>query len=279
MARIKLNIGFKSFHRLEGSKDYWRWWGSRFVAEVRRVDGRAYPPHTISQLLAALQRIMLEANPNASKFCNAHNTDFRDLTWTCDSVYRRLHSEGIGTVIRHTPTFSVEDEQKLCDTGSLGIATPKALQKAALFYIGKRFCIWGGDEQQRLEPSQFQRSTDPDCYTYIEHGSKNRAGEVAELRVENKVVLCYSVLEDGEKCLVSLLYTHLNKLPAFTIEQDILYCRLKSTHLFKALGMIHLQLRVLSRACALMLEFLFVLTTLCVLLAQLPCPRQVFWSI
>ena len=50
------------------------------MAEVRRVDGRAYPPHTISQLLAALQRIILEANPNASKFCNAHNTDFRDLT-------------------------------------------------------------------------------------------------------------------------------------------------------------------------------------------------------
>ena len=86
------------------------YWLARFVAEVRRTDGKAYPPRTISQLLAALQRIMLEANPNASKFCNAHNTDFRDLTRTCDSVYRRLHSEGVGAVVRHTPTFSVEDD-------------------------------------------------------------------------------------------------------------------------------------------------------------------------
>ena len=78
------------------------YWLSRFVAEVRRADGNAYPPRTISQLVAALQRRMLENNPNASKFCNSHNTDFRDLTRTCDSVYRKLHSDGVGTVVKHT---------------------------------------------------------------------------------------------------------------------------------------------------------------------------------
>ena len=73
-----------------------------------------------------------------------------------------------------------------------------------------------------------KRSTDPDCYTYIEHGSKNRAGEVAELRIENKVMPCYAVPEEGKKCLVSLLDTYLIKLPGFAFEKDILYCRPKT---------------------------------------------------
>ena len=205
------------------------YWLSRFVAEVRRADGNAYPPRTISQLVAALQRRMLENNPNASKFCNSHNTDFRDLTRTCDSVYRKLHSDGVGTVVKHTPTFSIEDENKLWETGSIGTSTPKLLQRAVFFYIGKRFCIRGRDKQQGLGPSQFRRSSDPDCYTYVEHGSKNRVGGVAKLRIENKVVPCYSVPEDGEKCLVSLLDTNLNKLPGFAFDKDIPYCHPKST--------------------------------------------------
>ena len=121
----------------------------------------------------------------------------------------------------------LEDENKLWESGSIGTSTPKALQRAVFFYIGKRFNI--RDEHLGLGPSQFRRSSDPDCYTYVEHGSKNRVGGVAELRIENKVVPCYSVPENGEKCLVSLLDTYLNKLPGFAFDKNILYCRPKST--------------------------------------------------
>ena len=82
----------------------------------------------------------------------------------------------------------LEDENKLWETGSIGTSIPKALQRAVFFYIGKRFNIREGDEHRGLGPSQFRRSSDPDCYTYVEHGSKNRAGGVAKLHIENKVV-------------------------------------------------------------------------------------------
>ena len=36
----------------------------------------------------------------------------------------------------------------------------KGLAKNSLFYIGKHFCIRGGDEQKRLGPSHFIRSSD-----------------------------------------------------------------------------------------------------------------------
>ena len=46
-----------------------------------------------------------------------------------------------------------------------------------------------------LTPSQFVRTTEPDCFTYVEQGSKNISGCLAQLRVENKNVPCYSVPE------------------------------------------------------------------------------------
>ena len=105
----------------------------------------------------------------------------RDLMHTCDSVYHDLHSQGIGTDVRHIHTFSAEDEEKLWETGVLGDASPKSLQRAVFYYVGKRFCIRGGKERQKLGPSQFQRTEHPDCYTYVEHGSKNRSGGLTQL--------------------------------------------------------------------------------------------------
>lgn len=81
------------------------------------------------------------------------------------------------------------------------------------FYIGKCFCVRGGDEQRRLGPSQFVRKHDPGCFMYIEHGLKNRAGGIAQLRLENKRMPCYAVSENNPECLVYLLDLYLSKLP------------------------------------------------------------------
>ena len=124
--------------------------------------------------------------------------------------------------------FTCEEEQRLWDSGVMGIASPKALQRAVFFYIGKRFCLRGGDEQRNMGPSQFARSSDPDCYTYVEHGSKNRSGGLAQLRNENKCVPCVAVPEQSPRCLVFLLDLYLNKLPQFAFNNDVLYCRPKA---------------------------------------------------
>ena len=74
------------------------------------------------------------------------------------TVYRELHGQGVGTTVKRTATFTSEEEEKLWATGVISILTPKALQRAVFFYIGKHFCIRGGEEQRRLGPSQFIRS-------------------------------------------------------------------------------------------------------------------------
>lgn len=203
-------------------------WLSRFVAEVRKQNGAPYPPRSIQLILSALQREMLDKNPEVPKFMDQSVTVYRGLHRTCDSVYRELHKQGIGATVRHTAVFSVEEENKLWEAGVLAITSPKALQRAVFFYVGKFFCIRGGDEQRKLGPSQFKRLENPDCYVYTEHGSKNRSGGLAQLKVDNKSVPCYSVPDKVPKCLVFLLDFYLAKLPPYATKEDVLYCRPKS---------------------------------------------------
>ena len=50
----------------------------------------------------------------------------------------------------------------------------------------------GGEEQRQLGPSNFLRSYDPDCITYVEHGSKNYCARAKDFRYESKEVLLCS---------------------------------------------------------------------------------------
>ena len=53
--------------------DLINFWLSRFVTEVRNRKGEHYPPKTINQILAGLQKWMLERNPDAPRFLD-HST-------------------------------------------------------------------------------------------------------------------------------------------------------------------------------------------------------------
>ena len=118
------------------------YWLCRFITEVREKDDQPYPPKTIQHtcILAGIQRKMLDINPDAVKFVNSSQCVFREIQRTCDTVYRDLHSQGIGATMHHMATFSPEEENILWSAGVLGCVTPKSLQQAVFFYIGK--CFW-----------------------------------------------------------------------------------------------------------------------------------------
>lgn len=203
-------------------------WIPKFIVEARKVDGSPYPPRSINQILAALQRHMRELRPDAPKFLDKNDWRFHSIRGTCETVYRQLHQQGVGANVKHTAIFTPEEEEKLWVSGALSIKAPLNLQRAVFFYVGKIFCVRGGQEQRSLTPSQFVRSEEPDCYTYVEHGSKNRSGGPSQLRVENKTVPVYSVPDKVPQCLVFLLDFYLAKLPKYAFEKEVFYCRPKT---------------------------------------------------
>ena len=68
---------------------------------------------------------------------------------------------------------------------------------------------WGRAE--KLKISQH----DPECYVYMEHGSKKRNGGFFQLHVDNKVSI-FKNSTAGQWCLVSLLDVYFRKLKKLT---------------------------------------------------------------
>ena len=66
--------------------------------------------------------------------------------------------------------------------------------------------------------SHFRRSYNPNCYAYIENGSKNKSG--ASLKQPNKVVPMNAINDSRPRCLDHLLYKYLSKIPPRGKELD-----------------------------------------------------------
>lgn len=202
-------------------------WLAVFVVEARREDGLLYPTTTINQLLAGLWRYVRDnCGPEC---CNINFMDRKDrrfdkLNGAIQTVFRRLREEGVGANVKHAAVISPEEEL-LWKTKTIGDHNPVALQRAVYYYVGKVFCLRGGEEQRALKISQLKRSRDGDCYTYTENGSKNRSG--TDTRVANKVVPVYAQPERRPRCLMYLLDRYLSKLPEWAKEQGVLYVRPK----------------------------------------------------
>ena len=65
--------------------------------------------------------------------------------------------------MRHAPLITADEEEKLWESSVLNITTPKGLQRAVFYYVGKCFCIRGGQEQRNLGPSNFRFMTTVLC--------------------------------------------------------------------------------------------------------------------
>ena len=175
---------------------------SRFIVETRKSNGEIYPPSTLHQLLCGILRRMRELNPNCPNFLDKNDNRFRSLQGTLDSYFHKLHSEGIGRKVKHAEVITTDEEDQLWESGVLNVTTPRGLQNAVFFTIGKLFCLRGGKEHRALKLSQLKRDSNVDKYIYHENVSKNRNGSFKQLHVRSKVVPVYSCPEAGIRCPV-----------------------------------------------------------------------------
>ena len=203
-------------------------WLCKYVAETRKADSSQYTPRSFKMLLSAIQRHLRKINPKI-QINIFQDPVFRPLKNVCDSVFRRLHSSGIGTETKTTPVLSKSDEDVLWDSGVINLDNPTGLLNAVFFYNGKNFCLRGGLEHRSLKLSQIKRQMDNvngkvvACYVYTERGSKNNEGGFASLNQTNKVVRQYEV--DKERCHVKILDRYLRVLPHESNESDVFYLK------------------------------------------------------
>ena len=123
-------------------------WIPRFIAEVRKADGSKYPPKSIHQLLSGILRYMRSVGNDTPNILDRRDTRFKSIQGACAVIFRELHRDRIGTSVCHTPVNSIDEEARLWDSGIIGVDTPKTLQRAVFFYVGKVICLRGGEEHR-----------------------------------------------------------------------------------------------------------------------------------
>ena len=158
--------------------------------------------------------------------------EFVDLRNILDTLFHKLHSEGVGTTKNTTPVLNDNDEEKLWTSGVLDQETSQGLLNCIFFLNGKNFCLREGIEHRELKLSQFNREVvnfegrHKVRYTYTEYVSKNRAGGLKQLNQDNKTVHQYES-ENLERCHVLLLDKYISKLPEEAKKKDLFYLRPK----------------------------------------------------
>ena len=212
----------------EPRSDLLNYWLSRFVVDIRREDRQAYPPSSLNNILAGLYRYCRSCCPMGSccpNFMNRKDPQFRELTGAIQVKFRELREQGVGAVVKHASVVTPAEESIFWERQVIGDHSPVALQRAVFFYVGKVFCLRGGEEQRSLKPSQFVRTTNPDCFTYVENGSKNHSG--VNPKQSNKVVPVYACPAQRPRWLVYLLDLYFSKFPTKAKEMDVFYLRPK----------------------------------------------------
>ena len=115
---------------------------SRLVVETRKANGDFYPPRTVHQLLCGVLRHMRDINPECPNFLDKKDSRFKPLQGAMDAHFHLLHSSGIGREIKYARVLTKDDEEKLWRSGVMGTNTPKALQNAVFYMVGKMFsCV------------------------------------------------------------------------------------------------------------------------------------------
>uniref|UniRef100_A0A1X7TFH8 DUF3504 domain-containing protein n=1 Tax=Amphimedon queenslandica TaxID=400682 RepID=A0A1X7TFH8_AMPQE len=98
----------------------------QFIKEARQQSGEPYCPKTLLQILSNLQGFALSKNPHAPHFMNHKDPVFMSLHNVLNNESRRLLNEGIGAVKKQARVITVEEEEKLWDTGVMGTHSPLA---------------------------------------------------------------------------------------------------------------------------------------------------------
>jgi len=128
---------------------------SFFVMEARRQDGACYPPNSLYNIVAGVQRYLRNVPQFADVAFFQKSSPFSRLRKALDCRMKELTSAGIRVSVKRADPISPDDECALWNSGVMNISTSKGLSYAVFFYNSKTFGLRGNAEHKNLDASQF----------------------------------------------------------------------------------------------------------------------------
>ena len=123
--KVPANILLADDHTLPAK---WLCW---FSTEARKLDSELYPPKTLQHYLMRIQRHTRKQKEKQINLMTVRG--FIVLRNLLDSLYRKLHKQGVGCNAKPTEHLTQEDEEKLWDSGVLNQNTSQGLLNCVVF--------------------------------------------------------------------------------------------------------------------------------------------------
>ena len=188
---------------------------SCFVTEIRKVDGRDYPPNTLREIVIMIQMFL---NERGIYWKLLDQNSFQGLRNVLDNTMKQKTAMGLGVKISSS-VISMEQEAKLFRLGILGEDTPTCLLQMIIYMLGLHLALHGGVEHCRLRRPGFncQISVEVDNsgrerLVYREDPlQKNNQGGIG-CRNNNKIVYVYEASE-VTRCPLRLFKKYVRLLP------------------------------------------------------------------
>ena len=95
----------------------------RFVMEAHHQDETPYPPATLMQLVAGIQRHFRENGQPSLAVFGDKDSHFAQTRSALDARMKKLMKEGVGTETMQTQPLTLEQEEKLWCLGIFSLCT------------------------------------------------------------------------------------------------------------------------------------------------------------
>lgn len=193
-----------------------------FIADVRKKNGKKYPPKTLKGIYAMIQHyVNYDCKKNWSFF---RDPDFKEARDQLDAEMRLSAAEGNVKPTKRADPISFEDEEALWAKGILGSGNPKQLQCTVIYLMGIQLGLRAATEHKALQlgdNSQFQllEEEDDEVLVYTECVSKNKHHGIQQSRLEPKTIKIFPRKTDQRRCLISLYKEYISHRPP-TVRND-----------------------------------------------------------
>ena len=176
--------------------------------EVRRRDRNPYPPNSLFQLVAGLQRFLRQERSFNEIFFFSRSASFCRLRKSLDCRMKELTAVGIGVRVLRADAVSMDDEIQLWNGGVLNVTESKGLSYAVFFYNCKTFGLRGNTEHRNLDASQFTLQCDERGERFVQFyswNSKTLNGGLEQRRLQPRIIKQYAVKNDRNICVYDIL--------------------------------------------------------------------------
>lgn len=201
---------------------------TRFLAEVKKMDGSDFPPKTLYEILVTLQ-FHLETLGFSWKLLD--DEAFKDLRFTLDNLMKVRCRSGLGNNVKQAQVITFQEEDLMWSKGILGVDTPQKLLDTLVYMLGLSCALRAGKEHRALRSldhnSQFCIKYDDEGYKFLFYRedlcNKTNRGGIKHKKYTGKTVSVYPA-SNLERCPVTILELYMSKLPSLR-KNNCLYLR------------------------------------------------------